>query len=82
MGPPDESGGMVGHARNAVRIPLRMPLFQNRQPQEVGEETQGLREVMRRHAAEVAEVSFDNPALLVDINEPGEYNKARASYSP
>lgn len=49
---------------------------------EVDEETQGLREVMRRHAAEVAEVSFDNPAVLVDINEPGEYNKARASYSP
>jgi len=38
--------------------------------------------VIRRHAAQVAEISFDNPVVLVDINEVGEYNKARASYPP
>ena len=47
---------------------------------EAGEETQGLREVMRRHEGEVSEVPFDTPVVLLDINQPQEYQRARASY--
>jgi len=47
---------------------------------EAREETQGLREVMRRHEGEVSEVSFDTPVVLLDINQPQEYERARASY--
>lgn len=47
---------------------------------EAREETQGLREVMRRHEGDVSEVAFDTPVVLLDINQPQEYERARASY--
>ncbi len=43
----------------------------------VREETFGLREVMRRHARKVREVPFDSPLVLLDINSPEEYERAR-----
>jgi molybdenum cofactor cytidylyltransferase len=43
----------------------------------VREETLGLREVMRRHAEEVREVPFDSPLVLLDINSPEDYERAR-----
>ncbi len=43
----------------------------------VREETLGLREVMRRHARQVQEVPFDSPLVLLDINSPEDYERAR-----
>ncbi len=47
---------------------------------EVREDSQGLRAVMRRHESQIEEVAFDTPVVLLDINQPQEYEKARASY--
>lgn len=47
---------------------------------EAREETQGLREVIRRHESEMSEVAFDTPVVLLDINQPQEYERARARY--
>ncbi len=47
---------------------------------EVNEETQGLRDVIARHAADVEELAFETPAVLLNLNRPQEYQKARASY--
>jgi len=47
---------------------------------EVREATQGLRAVVERHQAEVHEVPFDSEVVLLDINRPEEYERARASY--
>lgn len=47
---------------------------------EVREATQGLRAVLQRHEAEVVEVEFETPAVLLDMNRPEEYEKARATY--
>ncbi len=47
---------------------------------EVNEETQGLRAVIERHAADVNELAFETSAVLLDLNRPREYQKARASY--
>jgi len=44
----------------------------------VREEGQGLREVLRRHAQEVQEVAVDSPFVLLDINRPEDYERARA----
>ncbi len=47
---------------------------------EVNETTQGLRAIMERHAADVTELPFETSAVLLDLNRPQEYQKARASY--
>ena len=47
---------------------------------EVNEATQGLRAVIERHAADVIELPFETSAVLLDLNRPQEYQKARASY--
>lgn len=47
---------------------------------QVQEATQGLRAVMQRHNADVRELPFDSPLVLLDMNEPDQYEKARASY--
>ncbi len=47
---------------------------------EVNEATQGLRAVIERHAADVNELAFETSAVLLDLNRPQEYQKARASY--
>ena len=47
---------------------------------EVNEATQGLRAVIERHAADVTERPFETSAVLLDLNRPQEYQKARASY--
>lgn len=43
----------------------------------VREETLGLRDVMRRHADRVQEMPVDSPLVLLDINSPEEYERAR-----
>ncbi len=43
----------------------------------VREETLGLRDVMRRHAGQTQEVPFDSPLVLLDINSPEDYERAR-----
>ena len=47
---------------------------------EVRETTQGLRALLERHQAEVREVPFASEVVLLDINRPEEYERARASY--
>jgi molybdenum cofactor cytidylyltransferase len=47
---------------------------------EVSEATQGLRAVIQRHAKAVKEVTFETEVVLLDLNRPQEYEKARASY--
>ncbi len=47
---------------------------------EVNEATQGLRAVIERHAADVTELPFETSAVLLDLNRPQEYQKARSSY--
>lgn len=48
---------------------------------EVREETQGLRAVIQAHEGEVSEVEFDTPVVLLDVNEPGEYEAARERFA-
>jgi molybdenum cofactor cytidylyltransferase len=47
---------------------------------EVSEATEGLRAVIREHAKDVKEVAFETEVVLLDMNRPQEYEKARASY--
>ncbi len=47
---------------------------------ELSEEDLGLRAVIRRHDAQVAEVPFDDGVVLLDINDPAEYERAKESY--
>jgi len=47
---------------------------------EVREAEAGMRGVMQAHAGEVLEVAFDSPVVLLDINQPEEYERARATY--
>lgn len=45
----------------------------------VDEQSEGLRAVMRGHARERQEVAIDDPAVLVDLNRPEDYEAARAA---
>jgi CTP:molybdopterin cytidylyltransferase MocA len=47
---------------------------------EVRDATQGLREVVRRHEAEVLEVPFGTPVVVLDINRPDDYQAAKAHF--
>ncbi|HLA19025.1 MAG TPA: hypothetical protein VJ253_06865, partial [Dehalococcoidia bacterium] len=47
---------------------------------EVNEATQGLRAVIARHEADVRELAFETPSVVLDLNQPQEYQDARASY--
>ena len=44
----------------------------------ISEETQGIREVFRRHPGRVNEVEFDDPIVRLDLNTMEEYEEARA----
>lgn len=43
---------------------------------EISEEKMGLRHIMRCHQAQVAELPTSSPIALVDLNSPGEYERA------
>ncbi len=47
---------------------------------EVREATEGMRAVMQAHAAEVLEVPFETPVVVLDMNVPEEYEKAKTTY--
>jgi molybdenum cofactor cytidylyltransferase len=47
----------------------------------VAEETEGLRAVMRRHAADVHEAPVSDPRALLDTNTPEAYQAARRAFS-
>jgi CTP:molybdopterin cytidylyltransferase MocA len=47
---------------------------------EVREATEGLRAVMQSRAAEVLEVPFDTPVVVLDMNVREEYEKAKTTY--
>lgn len=47
---------------------------------QVREETQGLRAVIQRHERRITEIEFPSALVLLDMNRPEEYEKARASY--
>jgi len=46
----------------------------------VSEVTQGVRQVLEAHSAEVQELSIDDPLVRLDINSPEAYEEARALY--
>ena len=46
----------------------------------VDEATQGLRAVIDRHAAQVREVPFGSPDVLLDLNTPEDYKEAKEAY--
>jgi molybdenum cofactor cytidylyltransferase len=48
----------------------------------ISEEKQGLREVMSRHRAEVRNIEFDTPAVLLDINTQQDYQEALRLLGP
>ena len=48
---------------------------------EITEANQGIREVVRRHAAEMNLVEFDSPVVRLDINTPDSYAAALREYS-
>lgn len=55
------------------------PVFSSRLREElsnVSEERQGLREILLRHAADIAEVEMDTPELLYNLNSPEDYRRA------
>ncbi len=46
----------------------------------VRERTQGMRALMTRYEASVVDVPFDSDVVLLDINSPDEYERAKAIY--
>jgi molybdenum cofactor cytidylyltransferase len=44
------------------------------------EATQGLRAIVQAHQTHVREVPFDTPLVLLDMNRPGDYERAKTSY--
>jgi molybdenum cofactor cytidylyltransferase len=46
---------------------------------QVDEATEGLRAVMQRHAGDRVELALDDPAVLLDLNFPADYEAARAT---
>jgi molybdenum cofactor cytidylyltransferase len=48
---------------------------------EVRDETLGLRAVIERHEAEVREIEFGSDEVLLDLNEPPDYESARPDLS-
>jgi len=40
---------------------------------EIAEETQGIRAVLQRHAGEILEVAMTDPAVLLDLNTPSDF---------
>jgi molybdenum cofactor cytidylyltransferase len=47
---------------------------------EVREATEGMREVMQRHEADILEVPFDTAVVTLDMNRPEDYEAARVTY--
>lgn len=47
----------------------------------VQEETLGLRALLQKHARATGEVTFDTPVVLLDLNNPGEYESARERFA-
>jgi molybdenum cofactor cytidylyltransferase len=47
----------------------------------VREATQGLREIVERHAADVHEVAFATAVVLLGMNTPEEYEEAKVRYT-
>ena len=45
----------------------------------IDEESQGIKAVVRRHAAMVHRVALDNPEILLDLNTPEQYHAALAA---
>jgi molybdenum cofactor cytidylyltransferase len=41
---------------------------------------EGLRTIIHRHDTDVSEVAFDTPIVLLDINTPEEYERARTEF--
>jgi len=47
---------------------------------EVREVSEGMRAVMQAHGRDVEEVAIDSPVVVLDMNVPEEYEKAKATY--
>ncbi len=47
---------------------------------EVREVTEGIRAVMQAHGRDVVEVAFQTPVVVLDMNVPAEYERAKGTY--
>ena len=76
-------------AYREMKAPVSYPAYQGRgghpiifdgallpEMARVRESRQGLREVVQRHSAQVNRFTLDDPQILLDLNEPGEYENA------
>ena len=46
----------------------------------VNDASLGLRDIIQQHAEDVSELAFETETVLLDLNRPQEYRRARASY--
>ena len=65
--------GRGGHP--LVFAPILMPELQL-----ITEDGEGIRQVIRAHAAEVNVVEVDDPIVTLDLNTPGDYEQAKARF--
>ena len=70
---------------NLITVPIyegtrgHPPVFSHlifRELLEISEEKMGLRHIMRQYKAQVAELPVSSPIALIDLNNPGDYEKA------
>jgi len=62
------------HGHPAIFAGRLLPELRN-----VDEASEGLRAINRRHAAERTEAPIDDPAVLLDLNLPADYEAARSA---
>ncbi len=75
-GAPVTSPRFEGHGGHPLVFDARL----SSELESITEENEGIREVMRRHAAELNRVDFDSRIVRLDINTPEAYEAALAEY--
>jgi molybdenum cofactor cytidylyltransferase len=77
-----ESGALITSPRFDGRggHPLVFSHLLKGELEDISEERQGVREVLRAHGSEVNEVEIDDPIVRLDLNSPEEYEAARTRY--
>ena len=77
-----ESGALITSPRFDGRggHPLVFSHLLKGELEDISEERQGVREVLRAHGSEVNEVEIDDPIGRLDLNSPEEYEAARTRY--
>jgi molybdenum cofactor cytidylyltransferase len=72
------TGGITAPARKGRRgHPIVFDASLRDELQAISEETQGIRAVVQRHAADVREVEVSDPAIHLDLNRPEDLERGR-----